>query len=146
MMKTKIDKFEDCKDWENWIGLEVIKHSKKPFKGGKQIEIVEYLTTNSFSGKQAFILNDESIVDCHQVKKKINNMTAREILQNLSTLDLIIISEELNEEFIPLDAKVRKVASDIYYIGSNETTLVMLIGLGTLIAYELSQRIKNNNI
>ena len=40
MMKTKIDKFEDCKDWENWIGLEVIKHSKKPFKGGKQIEIV----------------------------------------------------------------------------------------------------------
>ena len=73
-------------------------------------------------------------------------MTAREILQNLSTLDLIIISEELNEEFIPLDAKVRKVASDIYYIGSNETTLVMLIGLGTLIAYELSQRIKNNNI
>ena len=145
-MKTKIDKFEDCKDWENWIGLEVIKHSKKPFKGGKQIEIVEYLTTNSFSGKQAFILNDESIVDCHQVKIKINNMTAREILQNLSTLDLIIISEELNEEFIPLDAKVRKVASDIYYIGSNETTLVMLIGLGTLIAYELSQRIKNNNI
>ena len=82
-----------------------------------------------------------------ELKQDINkNMTAREILQNLSTLDLIIISEELNEEFIPLDAKVRKVASDIYYIGSNETTLVMLIGLGTLIAYELSQRIKNNNI
>lgn len=65
----KIDKFENYKDWENWIGLEVIKHSKKPFKGGKQIENIKDLTTNSFSGKQAFILNDESIVDCHQVKK-----------------------------------------------------------------------------
>lgn len=82
-----------------------------------------------------------------ELKQNINkNMTAREILQGLSTQDLITISEEINEEFIPLDAKVRKIASDIYYIGSNETTLVMLIGLGTLIAYELSQRIKNNNI
>ena len=44
-----------------------------------------------------------------------------------------------------MDAKIRKIASDIYYIGSNETTLVMLIGLGSLIAYEFSQRIKNNN-
>ena len=56
-----------------------------------------------------------------------------------------LISEELNSEFIPMDAKIRKIASDIYYIGSNETTLVMLIGLGSLIAYEFSQRIKNNN-
>ena len=68
-MTTKIDKFIECENWENWIGLEVIKHSKKPFKGGKQIELVKDITTNSFSGKKAFILNDESIVDCHQVKK-----------------------------------------------------------------------------
>ena len=73
-------------------------------------------------------------------------MTAKESLENLSTQDLIIISEELNGDFISLDAKIREIASKIYSVKSSETTLLMLIGLGSLIAYEFSQRIKFNNI
>ena len=73
-------------------------------------------------------------------------MTAKESLENLSTQDLIIISEELNGDFISLDAKIREIASKIYSVKPSETTLLMLIGLGSLIAYEFSQRIKFNNI
>jgi hypothetical protein len=65
-MKTKLNKFEHEADWPNWIGKEVIKHSKKPFKSKQIIETVIGLTTNPNSNKQAFKLNDGSVVDCHQ--------------------------------------------------------------------------------
>ena len=60
---------EDIKpNWNKWIGKEVIKRSKKPFKSGKQIETVVELTINPHSNKQAFRLNDTSIVDCYQLR------------------------------------------------------------------------------
>lgn len=67
-MTKKVDKFRDENDWINWKGKEVIKHSKKPFKSGKITGIVVDLTTNPNSGKVAFRMNDESVVDCFQVK------------------------------------------------------------------------------
>lgn len=64
----KVDKFEYQDEWKDWVGLDVTKHSKKPFKSGKLIERVVEFTTNPHSGKAGFKLDDESIVDCHQVK------------------------------------------------------------------------------
>lgn len=64
----KVDKFKYQDEWKNWVGLDVIKHSKKPFKSGKLIERVFEYTTNPHSGKAGFKFADESIVDCHQVK------------------------------------------------------------------------------
>ena len=61
-----VDKFEHLKDWKNWIGKRIVKHSGKPFKSGKKIGVPQLLVENPYSGKQGFKMNDESIVDCHQ--------------------------------------------------------------------------------
>jgi hypothetical protein len=55
-------------NWNEWVNLKVTKHSDKPFKSGKKIGIITELTVNPFSGKQAFKMDDDSIVDCYQVK------------------------------------------------------------------------------
>lgn len=64
----KVDKFKDQDNWHKWVGLEVIKHSNKPFKSGRHTAIVVEYTTNPHSDKAGFKLNDGSIVDCHQCK------------------------------------------------------------------------------
>jgi hypothetical protein len=51
--------------WDEWIGLYVIKRSKKPFKNGKHYTKVKGLTINPNSAKMAFDLG-HSIVDCYQ--------------------------------------------------------------------------------
>lgn len=63
-----MDKFIHKDNWHDWVGLEVIKHSRKPFKSGNIIVKVKEYTTNPYSGKKGFKLDDDSIVDCHQVK------------------------------------------------------------------------------
>lgn len=63
---SKLDKFEHLKDWDKWIGLEIIKHSGKPFKSGLKIGRVRELTTNPYSLKDGFLMDDGTIVDCHQ--------------------------------------------------------------------------------
>lgn len=67
-MNNKIDKFKYKDDWKYWIGLNIIKHSGKPFKSGSKIEPIKHFTENSKSGKEAFELVDGSVIDCHQVK------------------------------------------------------------------------------
>lgn len=64
----KIDKFADKDNWQSWIGKEIIKYSQKPFKNGKQINIVVSMKTNPNSNKIGFEVEDGSIVDCHQCK------------------------------------------------------------------------------
>ena len=64
----KVDKFENEADWESWVGQKVVKHSNKPFKSTFLIGTVVGFTTNPHSQKKAFLMDDESIVDCHQVK------------------------------------------------------------------------------
>lgn len=64
----KIDKFADKDNWENWIGMKIIKYSQKPFKNGKQVNIAVSMKTNPNSNKMGFEVEDGSIVDCHQCK------------------------------------------------------------------------------
>ena len=91
----KVDKFKHKDDWENWVGCDVIKHSKKPFKGGKQIERVVNITTNPHSFKQAFILEDESIVDCHQVHLTME--------KNINILNSLLLYNDHITTFIDTD-------------------------------------------
>lgn len=62
----KVDKFAHMKNWDKWVDHEVIKHSGKPFKSGLKIGIPKGLTINIHSTKQAFLMDDDSVVDCHQ--------------------------------------------------------------------------------
>ena len=64
----KIDKFENKDSWSNWVNKQITKHSNKPFKGGSWTATVVELTTNPYSGKEAFKLDNDSVVDCHQTK------------------------------------------------------------------------------
>lgn len=66
--RKKVDKFEHQEDWDKWIGKEVEKHSKKPFKSGKLTGFPVQMTVNPNSGKKAFKMDDNSIVDCFQLK------------------------------------------------------------------------------
>lgn len=68
MSKVKVDKFKDQADWDNWVGKKVEKYSKKPFKSGKITGFPVEVTINPNSGKKAFKMDDNSIVDCFQVK------------------------------------------------------------------------------
>jgi hypothetical protein len=67
-MKTKINKFETQRDWDTYIGKQIIKHSGKPFKSGKKIGIPLEITVNPNSNKKAFLMDDGSVVDCSQTK------------------------------------------------------------------------------
>lgn len=68
-MKNKIDKFATQNEWTEWIGKEIIKHSKKPFKSGKQKGIPIGTEINPNTGKLAFRMTDDNtLVDCFQCK------------------------------------------------------------------------------
>ena len=69
----KIDEFKDSNDWVNWVGLDLTKHSGKPFKSGEKVGKAIGMGINEHSGKEAFKMDDESIVDCYQVKLVGNN-------------------------------------------------------------------------
>lgn len=91
----KVNKFEHQDEWMNWVGLDVTKYSKKPFKSGKLIERVVEFTTNPHSGKAGFKLDDESIVDCHQVRL-VNN-------DNGAILNMLLLYNEYLTTFIDTD-------------------------------------------
>lgn len=55
--------------WINWIDCKVIKKSGKKFKSGLYHGIVKGMTINPNSNKHAFIMDDDSIIDCYIVKK-----------------------------------------------------------------------------
>ena len=67
-MSKKLNPFPE-KDWENWVGYIVEKKSGKPFKSGLKHGVVISKTINPRSNKSGFLMNDDSIVDCHQVIK-----------------------------------------------------------------------------
>ena len=71
-METKIDKFENQLEWENWIGKEVVKHSGKPFKSGEKVGIPKAKVINPNSGKEAFLMGEciTNVVDCYQCRLK----------------------------------------------------------------------------
>jgi hypothetical protein len=54
--------------WETWIGMKVIKRSNKPFKSTQKIGVVTEYTINPYSNKKGFKIDNDTIVDCHQVK------------------------------------------------------------------------------
>jgi len=56
------------KEWREWEGKLVVKKSGKPFKSGDKIGKVIVTTINLNSGKPGFLIDNESIVDCYQVK------------------------------------------------------------------------------
>lgn len=64
----KVDKLASESQWDTWVGVEVEKHSGKPFKSGLKIGTPMSTTINPHSGKKAFLMDDGSIVDCLQVK------------------------------------------------------------------------------
>ena len=66
-MKTS-KKFDTQDQWFDWIGHRITKHSGKPFKSKNTIGIPTCVVTNPNSCKQAFLMDDGSIVDCHQTK------------------------------------------------------------------------------
>lgn len=55
-------------DYSTWIGKLVKKRSNKPFKSGSKTELVINITINPYSDKEAFLLNDGSIVNCEVCK------------------------------------------------------------------------------
>jgi len=69
----KTDKFKHQDEWKDWVGLEVAKHSGKPFKSGKSTGLVTEYTVNPHSNKVAFKMDDGSVVDCYQVTKLIKH-------------------------------------------------------------------------
>jgi hypothetical protein len=67
-MKPKINKFSDQDNWTSYIGQKIIKHSGKPFKSGEKIGTPLEMTVNEHSGREAFKMDDGSVVDCFQTK------------------------------------------------------------------------------
>ncbi len=68
-----MDKFSEEKEWGNWLDNEIVKHSGKPFKSGLKIGIAKKMVINEHSGKLAFLMDDESVVDCFQCKLNVKN-------------------------------------------------------------------------
>lgn len=64
----KIDKFAFSHLWQTWVGKQIVKHSGKPFKSTFKVGVVKDIMVNPYSNKIAFLMDDESLVDCHQCK------------------------------------------------------------------------------
>jgi len=67
-VKTKVFSNEGIPVWETWIKQLIVKKSGNPFKSGLKNGLVIEIVINGFSGKPAFRLDDDSIVDCKQCK------------------------------------------------------------------------------
>jgi len=71
--------------------------------------------------------------------------TLQEKISSLTTDELIQITEELQNQFIPLDALVRKVCTEVYvnrYNKVEKVTSMEMTLLAPHIAFELGRRIK----
>lgn len=55
-------------DYSSWVNSEIVKKSNKPFKSGLKVGIVKSMTINPHNPELAFLMNDGSIVNCHQCK------------------------------------------------------------------------------
>ena len=61
--------YDDCIDYSTWVGGDVLKKSGKPFKCGAKMVKVKSVTVNEHSGKDAFVMEDGSVVDCRACYK-----------------------------------------------------------------------------
>ena len=66
--------------------------------------------------------------------------TLPEILASTPSEDLIQLGKELSQDIIPLNAKIRALAKQIY-IHQNEPGLIHIVGLAPAIATELAKRL-----
>jgi len=53
---------------DKFVGKVITKHSGKPFKSGEVEGTVVGFTTNPDTNREGFLMDDGSIVDCHQCK------------------------------------------------------------------------------
>lgn len=58
------------KNWKKWIDKIVVKHNNKQFLNGKYDIKIKDLVISEFSGKEVFLLEDDTTIDCYQVKLK----------------------------------------------------------------------------
>ena len=71
----------------------------------------------------------------------------REKIASMATFELIQMTEELQQQFIPLDALVRQVCTELYVNMHNKVenvSMQQMIMLAPQIAFELGHRIKNH--
>lgn len=87
------------------------------------------------------------------MKRKLTIMTGlptvQEKIASMSTYELIQMTEELQGQFIPLDALIRKTCTELYTNMHNKVESVSVLQMNMLapqIAYELGQRIKNQTL
>ena len=66
--KQKYNKTITPEDHLTWIGKVICKHSGKRFTTDEKIAVPTGIETNPFSGKQAFVIEDGTLVDCYQCK------------------------------------------------------------------------------
>ena len=64
----------------------------------------------------------------------------KKILKQKTDGELIQLANELNMIFIPCDGLCRKIASEIFNVPVNETSLIQVIGIAPALALELSER------
>lgn len=57
-------------EYKSWLNSEIEKKSGKPFKSGLKIGTPLQMTVNSYTFKVAFLMDDDSVVDCTQCKLK----------------------------------------------------------------------------
>lgn len=56
-------------DYVSWVGKQVVKISKKPFKSKSLIATVKGVITHPITNREAFVFNeDESYVECKKCK------------------------------------------------------------------------------
>lgn len=67
----KVNKFAEAKNWNSWVKNKIVKRSGRPFKSGLKIGTAVELTTNPNTDKEAFLMDDGSIVDCSQCKLSV---------------------------------------------------------------------------
>ena len=91
---VKAMKKKRMKEYEKWIGMEVEKHSPKPFKSGQKINTVKSIINHPILNIPAFtFFEDESYVECRKCKlvndtidseKRISDLTY--IINNYSEI------------------------------------------------------------
>ena len=56
-------------DFNDMVGKEIVKKSRKPFPSGKQVEVPIEIVVSSYTGKLSFKFeNDERFVECQLCK------------------------------------------------------------------------------
>lgn len=68
MKSTKIH--TDNPEWITWVGKKVTKVSGKPFKSQNIVGTVIGMETNPHSNNTAFLMDDNSVVDCFRCQLK----------------------------------------------------------------------------